>query len=104
MKIHVGKNNYIINSDSRQYMLGKYTGRKDNDGRDIIDYIGFYTTVEPLLVYLVEKEARLSAANSLDKYIDDYRQIAEDVKKVAAAMASLINSDDEFKKLLDQAD
>ncbi len=100
MKVKIGKNKYIIASDSRQYMLGTYTGRKDKDGNDVIEYIGYYRTIDVLLRELLQTEARLSSANSLDKYLEDVQKVQKKIEKIAMEMAKLIDKEKEFKEKL----
>ena len=104
MKVDVGKHQYRITSDSRQYMLATYTNRKDKDGNDIVEYIGYYPKIDNLLVALLNKEGRLSEAKSLEQHIKEYRKIANDVHNIAKTMAHLVGNEAEFKKLLNKAE
>ncbi len=101
MKVKVCNGEYIISSDSRQYTLAQDTGRKDKDGEPVLDYIGYYTHIDNLLRALMAREARLSKAESLDKYLEDVQKAAEDVKYWTMCMAQMIGKSKEFKKKLE---
>ena len=102
MKIKVCNNEYIILSDSRQYMLAQDTGRKDKDRAPVLDYIGYYTHIDNLLRALMDREARLSKAESLDKYLEDVKKIRDDIKHCTMCMAQMIGKEKEFKEKLEK--
>ena len=103
MKIKVLHSDYIITSDSRQYMLAQDTGRKDKDGRPILDYIGYYHKIDNLLKALMIREPKLSKAQSFDTYMRDVQKAERDIHRVAKALAQIIGKEKEFKKAIDEA-
>ena len=103
MKIKIGNSNYIITSDTRQYMLGVDTGRKDADGRPVIDYIGFYHKIDNLLNALMIREPKMSKAQDFEKYIKDVRKAERDIAKLTNCLAQIIGKESEFKKKLESA-
>lgn len=83
-------------------MLAIDTGRRDNDGRPILDYIGYYHKIDHLLDALLIREPKLSQADTFEKFIKDYREVEKDVKRLGNCLAQLIGKEEEFKKKLDK--
>ena len=75
---------YCITSDSFQYILNKkeiyQTGK--NAGEVRMRALGFYRTMEDVLVGYLQKKALESEAKTIKEYIKDFKEIQEEIKKL----------------------
>ncbi len=65
---------YRVTSDSRQYILQRFTGNYNEDGNEIRTNIGYYGTIKQLVRSLIEKEIKTSKISDLEalvKYVND---------------------------------
>lgn len=83
-------------------MLATDTGRTDQDGRPILNYLGYYHKIDHLLDALLIREPKLSQADTFEEFVKEYRKTERDVKYLGNCLAQLIDKESEFKKLLDK--
>ena len=77
-------NDFVITSDAFQYILNKkeiYQKGK-NAGEVRLRALGYYATMEDLLVGYLQKRALESEAQNIKEYIKYFKSIQEEIKKL----------------------
>lgn len=80
MKIHIEDNLYL-ESDARQYMLKRYSGKLDKEGNETYSVVGYYPDVNLAINSLIEMKIKESNATTLKELKEDVADIKTYVKE-----------------------
>lgn len=78
LKIQVAENTYI-GSDSLQYIIKKYTGATDKEGKEISTSLGYFTTLNATLKYLTQMKLKESEATNIKELLIDLKRIEQEI-------------------------
>lgn len=82
--IHI-KDDYYIDSDAYQFILKKDLHRKDKDGEDVFDTLGYFATFEQAIRGYQREEQRNYASKpniEVGEAFDFFEQMAEALRKM----------------------
>ena len=80
MKLQITKE-YRIASDSRQWMIQKYTGLDKKTGEQVWQSIAYYSETEKLVKGLIERAIRDSDARTLADALRDIEKVSHALSK-----------------------
>lgn len=80
MKIQIEENLYL-ESDARQYMFKRYSGKFDKTGNETYSVVGYYPNVNLAINSLVEMKIKESNATTLKELQKDVADIKTYVKE-----------------------
>jgi len=78
MKIAVG-NNTFIESDTRQFIVKKYTGAIDKEGNEISTSLGYYNTLGRVIKGLVKTKLLESEATTIKELLETLNRIEKEI-------------------------
>lgn len=81
MKIAVG-NNTFIESDSRQFIIKKYTGAIDKEGNEISTSLGYYNTLGRAIKGLVKTKLLESEATTIKELLETLNRIEKEIDEL----------------------
>lgn len=81
MKISLG-NNMFIESDSMQFMIKKYTGAVDKEGKEIGTSLGYFSNLNAALKGLIKIRLLASTATSIKELQEDLNRIEKEIDEL----------------------
>jgi hypothetical protein len=81
MKIKVEDNLYI-ESDHLQFYIRKYNGKTDNKGREIYNVLGYFSSLNQAIKYLVKHKVMKSDATTVQELLDDLKRIENRINEL----------------------
>lgn len=83
MKVLLDKRKKLyLESDAHNYMINKYSGKKDKNGNEIYQTLCYAGKIEHAIKYLYELKLRESTATSMKELIEDHKQIIKEIKEL----------------------
>jgi hypothetical protein len=76
MKVHIEGNIYI-ESDSLQFIIKEYTGKKTTGGADRFIAHGYFATLAQAIKHIVKMKIKESTAQTLSELVQDLKRIEE---------------------------
>lgn len=81
MKVKVEENLYI-ESDDLQFVIRKYNGKEDKNGRPVYTNLGYFTNLSAAIQKLVKIKIKESEATTLRELLIDLRRIERDINEM----------------------
>ncbi|RUT48548.1 hypothetical protein EJP82_00975 [Paenibacillus anaericanus] len=74
MKVLIEDNLYL-ESDEKQFVIKKYSGKVDRDGKEQFQPKGYFSSIEGALNHLVKMKIKESTASTLSELVRDIQEI-----------------------------
>lgn len=84
------ENGYYLIVDGLQYCIGQYKG-KDKNGKDVINYIGFYSTPEQAVASYAELCRKKALQAHIGRLSDFIRVVKEENSRIETLLKQALN-------------
>jgi hypothetical protein len=74
LKVQI-EENLFIESDGMQFIVKRYTGKIDKEGREVSNILGCFVNLATAVKHLVKTEIMKSQAETLSELVDDIKRI-----------------------------
>lgn len=74
MKVHIEGNLYV-ESDNYQFILKEYTGKTDDEGKELFKVHGYFSRLENLLNKLVRMKIKETNAKTLKELLKEIQDL-----------------------------
>lgn len=81
MKVHI-KESLYIESDSKQFILKRYTGKQGEKGNELFITLGFFGSLASVIKYLIKMETMESEATTLKDLLVDIERIEREINRL----------------------
>lgn len=93
MKVNIEKNLYL-EADSNQFILKEYSGKKDTQGREVYNIIGYYVHIDQVVKTLATRKLKKTTAKNL-------KELAEQISEMETYLVNICsNIDINYKNLI----